>query len=247
MGKKGNSTVLKRLNTPGYWKFEKKAAKFTAKPRPGPHPARNCFTLQYVIRDLLKLTKTARETKRVLHNGMVKVDGKVRKDHRFPVGLMDVIEIPALGKFYRFVPDKLYNIKLIEITKDTDTKLCRIMNKTTIRKGHVQLNLHDGRNIVIPVKDPTNPKEDVYKVNDVLKIRLDTQEILEHVKLEENKLAVVVAGVNNGRFGKVVGITKRFGPRANTVTLDDQGNLFNTALDFVMVVGDDAPVIQMTE
>ncbi|MHA1683379.1 MAG: 30S ribosomal protein S4e [Promethearchaeota archaeon] len=245
MGKKGGSTFQKRLNTPGFWKIHKKNGKYITKPRPGPHPSRNCFTLMYIIRDLLKLSQNAKEVKTILNNGKVRVDGKNRKDPHFPVGLMDVIEIPDMKKIYRVVPEKAHNIKLVEISKDKSFKMCKIKNKTTIKSGTIQLNLHDGRNILVPVKDPTKPKEDVYKVNDVIKIDVLTQEIADHVKFENEKYAIVHAGVNNGRHGKIVEITKRFGPNADVVTIDDNGVQFDTSLHFVMVLGDKKPIIEM--
>ncbi|MBD3186589.1 30S ribosomal protein S4e [Candidatus Bathyarchaeota archaeon] len=244
MGKKGGSTFQKRLNTPGFWKVPKKHDKYITKPSPGPHKSKECFTLTYIMRDHLKLATTAKEVRAILHEGKVKVDGKPIKDHRYPAGLMDVIEIPDIEKIYRILPDNAYYRKLVEISKDAEFKLCKVKNKTTLKKGTIQLNLHDGRNILVPVKDPIKPDEDVYKVNDVIKIDVLTQEIKKHVKFEKGKLAIVTAGVNNGRMGKIVDITKRFGPNADTVTLDDEGSTFDTSLDFVMVLGDKKPIIE---
>jgi small subunit ribosomal protein S4e len=114
-----------------------------------------------------------------------------------------------------------------------------------LKKGTVQLNLHDGTNLLIPVSDPKKPKEDVYKVYDVVKINVKSKEIVEHLKFEENKLAIVHAGINNGRSGKIIEMKKIFGPHASTLTLDDNGVHFDTSLDFVMVLGDNKPIIEM--
>lgn len=245
MGRKGNTTYLKRLNSPGFWRIEKKRRKYAGKPRAGAHPRENCFTLLYVLRDLLELAANGKEAKAILHDGNVLVDGRVRKDPNFPVGLMDVIEIKKIDKTYRIVPDKLYNLKLIEIDKDKEFKLCKIKNKTLLKKGTVQLNLHDGTNIIVPVSDPKAPKEDVYKVHDVVKVNVNTKEIVDHLKFEENMFAFVHAGINNGRSGNIIEIKKVFGPHASTLTLDDKGNHFDTSLDFVMVLGEKKPVIEM--
>ena len=191
------------------------------------------------------MVTNSKEAKAILHAGNVLVDGRVRKDTNFPVGLMDVIEIKKIDKTYRIVPDKLYNLKLIEIEKDKEFKLCKIKNKTLLKKGTVQLNLHDGTNIIVPVSDPKVPKEDVYKVNDVVKVNVNTKEIVDHLKFEENMFAIVHAGINNGRSGKIIEMKKIFGPHASTLTLDDKGDHFDTSLDFVMVLGDNKPVIEM--
>jgi ribosomal protein S4E len=49
---------------------------------------------------------------------------------------------------------------------------------------------------------------------------------------------VVSRGKNIGIEGKVLAIEKRHGTHASTVTLEDQtGNRFQTALEYVFVVG----------
>jgi small subunit ribosomal protein S4e len=124
------------------------------------------------------------------------------------------------------------------IEKDeAEYKLCRIENKTIVNGGHIQLNLHDGRNILMRVKDPTSSDEDIYKSKDALKIAVPSQEILDHIKFEENTLALVVAGRNLGLTGNVSKIEKRFGPHANLVTLEHDGKIFQTALEYAFPVG----------
>ena len=236
MAKKGNSSVLKRLNSPGFLRLHRKKYKFSTKPRAGPHSARNSFTLTYVLRDLLGFASNAKEVKRILHGGKVLVDGKVRKDPHFPVGLMDVIELPDLKQTHRIVPDKLYNMKPVEITKDKTSKLCKILGKHTLKGDKCQLNLHDGRNVIVD-------EGSKYNVNDVVQIDLKKNEIKDSVSFEEGKIAIVSAGINNGRMGKITGFTKI--RKNDMVTLDDQGEKFDTALHYVFVLGDSKPIIQM--
>jgi small subunit ribosomal protein S4e len=242
MARKGSSNIIRSLNAPSFWRIQKKEFPYAAKAVPGPHPAENCFTLLYVLRDLLKLVSNATEAKKVLISGQVLVDGKARKDMHFPVGLMDVIEIPTIKKTFRVLPDKAYNLKLVEITKDEGYKLCKILGKIFQPGGNVQLNLHDGRSLVVKVKDPNKPKEAaVYTTGDVVKIDLKTGEIAAHVKESEGKLAVVVAGNNNGRSGKITKITKII--KNDIVTLDDKGETFETKLEYLFVLGDSKPAI----
>ena len=93
------------------------------------------------------LADTAREAKMIINQGEILVDGTVRKDYKFPVGFMDVIQIPKTGKTYRVLPDEKGRLVLHPISEENQNfKLCRIQNKTTIRGGRQQLNLHDGRN-----------------------------------------------------------------------------------------------------
>ena len=129
-----------------------------------------------------------------------KVDGKIIRNKSFPVGLMDVLSIEKMNKHFRILPDSHHGLILHEIPEEeSNFKLCRINNKTTIKGGHVQLNLHDGRNILINVKDPRTPKEDSYRRMDVLKISTPEQEIIKHLKFKEGHLAIIISGKNIGQ------------------------------------------------
>jgi small subunit ribosomal protein S4e len=244
MARKGQSLVTRRLAAPAYLRINKKEFSFAAKAIPGPHKADNCFTLLYVLRDLLKVVSTSTEARKVVLAGSVLVDGVPRKDVHFPVGLMDLIEIPSLKKAYRVVTDKLYNLKLVEVDKDTKFKLCKIVGKKVQAGGNVQLNMHDGRSILVKVKDPKNPKEAAaYSTGDSAKIDLKTGEIVDTVKLEVGKLAIVVSGINDGRMGKITKITKIL--KNDTVMLEDKGESFETRLEYLFVLGDSKPLISL--
>ena len=62
--------------------------------------------------------------------------------------------------------------------------------------------------------------------------------IMKTINLDKGAYAVVSRGKNVGIEGKVLEIEKRLGTHASTVTLQDpDGNRFQTALDFVFIVG----------
>ena len=238
----------KRFNTPKYIQINKKERTFFYNLRPGPHPKHFSLPLGHILRDILKVTKTGTEARKVIKLGMILVDGKIRKDPRFPVGLMDVLEIPSMGKYFRILPKMKRGLFPLEIQeKDKDFKLCRIKNKTSLRGGgNVQLNLHDGRNIIIPLKDPKKPKEDKYKTMGVLKIKIPSQEILDYYPLQENSPVLVVSGKNLGMNGIVTKIEKRFGPNASIVkvkTVEDE--IHETAFNYVFTVGKSKPEINL--
>ncbi len=126
---------LKRLNAPRVLSIKRKVKKWTVRSSPGPHPLKKSISLGIIIRDYLGLADSLKETKEILTNGEVVVDGVVRKDHKFPCGLMDVISIPNLKKDFRVIFDRRGKLTLVPITaKDADWKLCRIENKK-IEKG----------------------------------------------------------------------------------------------------------------
>ena len=248
MTRHGGTRTLKRLNTPKFLQIKRKHGKFFMEPSPGPHPSRFCLPLLHIVRDLLKIVDNYREAKKLIGLGEFKVDGKIVRDRTYPVGLMDVLSIEKLNKHYRILPDSHHGLILHEIPEaESSFKLCRITQKSTVKGGHIQLNLHDGRNIIVRVKDPRNPKEDVYKRMDVLKISVPEQEILKVLKFKEGNLAIIMSGKNIGQIGKIINILKRFGPKASTVSIQHNSEHTETLYDYTFILGEDQSEISIPE
>ena len=249
MARMGGQRRLKALAAPKFWPIARKEYKWVVKPRPGPHPAEYSLPLLLIVRDVLGYAKTAREARKIIAEGHFKVDGRVRKDYKFPVGLMDVIEVVDTGEAYRFIPYPVKFFKLHPISREeASLKIVRIENKTTVKGGHIQLNLTGGRNILIRVKDPRNPVEDVYKTMGSLLITLPDQEIKEYIPFGEGVLAIVTSGRNVGRVGIIERVQRGWGRRRSIVTLRDKnGDLFQTSMEYVMVIGRDKPLISLPE
>lgn len=248
MTRTGERKHLKRTSAPNYWHLHRKQAKFTIKPASGPHPRQNCIPLLIAIRDILQLADNAREAKRILHEGNIVIDGVIRKNLNYPIGLMDVLTIPKMEQSYRVIPAPRKGLILHPIEgEEIDFKLCRIENKTVVKDGHIQLNLHDGRNFLVRLNNPTIADEDIYKTKDVLKISIPTQEKLDHIKFEENNYSMVIAGRNFGLTGIIKKIEKRFGPHASTVSLERDGKTFQTELEYAFPIGTDTPTISLPD
>jgi small subunit ribosomal protein S4e len=203
-----------------------------------------------IVRDILGLARTRRETKTIVSQGKIKVDGKVQLEELFPIGLMDVISIPEMKKAYRLLPSRR-GLILHPIGKtETMFKLCRIKGKNILKGGRIQLNLHDGRNIRVQVEDPRKPKEDIFQTLDVLKISVPGQEVTAHLKLATDMHAIIIGGKNVGKFGKIVAIEKRPNQKRRALmgTVEDKnGNQFQTTLDLILVIGDTKPWISLPE
>jgi small subunit ribosomal protein S4e len=250
LGKKGASTGLKRKPAPRFWPIHRKETAWVVRPSPGPHSLKNCLPLTLVLRDILGFAQTRKEAKTVVSRGNVFVNGEVILQDDFPLGLMDVVSIREVDKCFRVLPSRKGLIFHPISKEEAGFKLCRIENKTVVTSGHIQVNLHDGSNILVKVADPKNPQEDVYKTFDVLKMGLPERQILEHIKMKENDIAITTGGKNIGKYGKIVEIekakaTKR---RNSLVTIEDEkGNRFQTILDFAFPVGDAKPLISLPE
>lgn len=250
MGKKGGSTVLKRKPAPRIWPIHRKEFVWVVKPTPGPHSLKSCLPITLILRDVLEVAKTRREAKIIAARGKVFVDGKIRRNDKFPVGLMDVVSMADTGKHFRILPSHK-GLMLHPISKDeTSFKLCRIESKTIVKGGHIQLNLHDGSNVLVKVADPKNPQEDVYNTFDTVKLSLPERQILEHIKMKENAYAIIMGGKNVGKYGKIIEIEEAKGKKRKDaiVTIEDgKGNRYQTTLNFVFVVGEARPIISLPE
>jgi small subunit ribosomal protein S4e len=243
LGRKGEKKHLKRKPAPKMWPIHRKEAVWTVKPKPGPHSLSNSLPLELIVRDILDFAKTSKEAKNIISHEKIFVDGKVRQDEHFLVGLMDVISIVDAMKSYRVLPSKkglfLHSIK----SDEAAFKLYRIEDKTVVKGGKVQLDLHDGTNCLIP-------ENDVYKILDVLKLSVPDRELIGHTKLALGAPAIITGGKNIGKYGNLIAIEKKAKQKRRDliVTLEDPtGNHFQTILDFVFVLGDKKPSISLPE
>jgi small subunit ribosomal protein S4e len=200
--------------------------------------------LELVLRDELRQANTSREVAAILAGGKVKVDGRVRQDKNLPVGIMDVVELTDANVSYRVLPVERKGLSLIRIPKDeAKFKLCKILRKNTDAKGLVQFGMHDGRNLTAP---PTDAEVSRYSTNDTLRLSVPTQRVLGHIKFEKGNFALVVAGRNLGRTGKIVELQAGTATRPAMVTIEDSsGGKIDTMVEYTFVVGTDKPSIKL--
>jgi len=249
MGRKGATKHLKRLPAPAFWPIHRKEFRWTARPKPGAHEIDRCLPLLLVVRDILHLAKTRKEARFLLSEGNVVVNGRIRRDDTYPVGLMDVIAFPVMNTAYRVLPAPRKGLILHPIPGDErEFKLCQIVNKTCVKGGHLQLNLNDGRNILLRVADPGNPVEDRYETHGTLKLQLPSAEITDYVALTKGVLAVITGGKNIGHWGEVVALDEVEGTHSPTITLKgEEDDLYTTIIDYVFPIGKGMPWVSLPE
>jgi small subunit ribosomal protein S4e len=209
-----------------------------------------CITLTLGLRDLLGVAKTAKEAKTIISQGKVYVDGKIRRDESYPAGLMDIVTLPDSNRSYRVLPSPKGLILHPIEKEEAGFKLCRIEDKSTVKNGHIQLDLHDGSNILVRVADPKKPTEDTYHVLDTVKVGLKERDIQSYIKLAKDVPVVLVGGKNVGKHGKIVEIEESKGQKRREllVTVEDKnGNRFQTTMNFVFAVGEASPSISLPE
>lgn len=241
MGRKGPARHMKREKTPPFWPVHRKEHVWALRPTPGPHPIEASIPLLVILRDLLGYAKTRKEAKRLIKEGRILIDGRSRRDERFPVGLMDVVEIPDTDEAYRMLPIRGRRFTLHPIEdEEREFKLCRIIGKTTLKGGRTQLNLHDGRNIHL------SDGEDEYRVNDVLKLAIPKQEIIDFIRFEPGVLALVVGGRSMGAVGKLKEIGSELS-RWKTAAVETREGEVRTLLKYIFAIGRGEPLISLPE
>lgn len=237
MAKKAGSRHLKRVAAPAAWKVRRKDYVWIAKPVPGPHSIEESVPLAVAIKDMLGLCATSREAERIIKQGNAAVDGRAVLEPRFPLGFMDVLGVA--GRHYRVAYDKKSRIAISEISaKEAGFKLCRVENKTMTGGKKLQLNLHDGRNLLVA--------EDKYGTGDVLKVSLPEQKITDHYRLEKGAVAYITGGTHAGRTAQIVEIQAGTLTREPLVVMEKEGESFITPKGYVFVVGRDKPVISVS-
>ena len=220
-------TRLKRIASPKWWPIERKTKKFVIVPR-GPYLREFSLPLVVFLRDVLKIAETRKEASLIIRKGEIIIDGKKRRDPNFGIGLFNNIEIPLLKKVYRAIPKK--GLSFIEVPeKEAKLKICKIIDKKTLRGKKTQINLNDGRNIL------TNEN---YPTQDSLLIELPEQKIIDHIKFAENSTCIIFKGKNAGKIGKIKAIEK------DRILMGDEKTI-EVPKDFVMAVGREQPLIKL--
>lgn len=226
----GSSHHLKRLNMPRSWALPRKTSVWVTRANAGAHSLDMCMPVNLVIRDILQFAKNTREVRSILHNGLVKVDGRKVRDVRRGVGLMDVLTLGDIN--YRCILDTNGKLRYHQISpSDAEWKLCRIEGKTTIKGGKTQLNLHDGRCII-------TDDAKAYSTGDSLQISLPEQEIMQHIPFADGAPAYLIGGSHVGTISRI----KEFVVKRSSMPNEVEFNEFGTVAEYVFVVGDDTPL-----
>jgi len=237
MGKISGSTKLKRQMAPAFWQIARKEKRFALTVSLGTHPSSKSYPLGILLREILKIVNTMREAKQVIISGEVKVDGVIRRDIHFPVGLMDVIEVSALDNVYRMVPKSGLIVTPMEIPKQEKTlKLCKVTRKVTISGKRLQYGFHDGRTLVDDLK---------VNVNDTCLLTFPEEKVTNTVKLEKGSTALVISGDNAGSIGKVDDIRQGTFILPKRVLLAFKERTIELPVDMVMAIGMDKPLIKV--
>lgn len=241
MGRKGPTRHMKRQQAPTFWTIRRKENVWSINTSPGPHNFGNSIPITVLLRDMLGYASTRREASMIAKQGKIKIDGKPRLNEKFPVGLMDVVSLPDAGESYRILPAKGGRLTLHQIKgEETGFKLCRIIGKTTLRNNITQLRLHDGRALNVPTESP-------YKVNDTLKIKIPSQQIVEHIPFKDQLQIVITGGRSQGETGIIIGFGDEPGWKKTATVRTPKGEDIRTLTKYVFPIGTTQSLISLPE
>lgn len=224
----------KRISAPISWPVNRKTHKWAVRPISGPHSKKRCVPLAIVLRDMLKLGDNIKEIRYMLNSRQVIVDEEVIRDHKFPVGIFDVVSIPAIKKHYRILLNPRGKFILRPI-KDSKVKLCRVNDKTIVKGGAVQLNLHDGSNVI---------GSNEYRSGDSVVLKLPERKIVKRLEYKPGNLVMVVGGRHSGEIGTIKEMRVIRSSQPNMVTVKNDKE-FEIIKDHVFVIGTNKPDIDL--
>jgi small subunit ribosomal protein S4e len=237
MAKKGGKKKQKRLSTYKARLMKRKDKTFTIKLKSGPHNFKQSVPLGFLVRDLLKLSINRKETKNILNEGKIKIDGKIRKSTKFPVGLFDFVSVEGIKENYRIVLDSKGRLKAIKTEETKPVKLCKITGKKVNGKKEIQLNTNDGRTFI--------EKETDLKVGDTIKISVPEQKIIEKITQKKGNLAYVTSGSHTGEKAEIQEIIKGDINKYKTVKLKNKEKEFTTTVANIFVIGEKKAEIEL--
>ncbi|KAL6254758.1 hypothetical protein P5V15_014086 [Pogonomyrmex californicus] len=84
---RGPKKHLKRLNVPKAWMLELEDV-YSPRPSTDPHKLRESFPLVIFLYNKLKYALINREVTKIVMQRLIKVDGKIRTDPKYPAGFI---------------------------------------------------------------------------------------------------------------------------------------------------------------
>lgn len=148
------------------------------------------------VRDMLKLARTTREVKQMINKGLLKINWRPVHDERESIKLFNILEA---DKVYYLTLLRTGKFVLKELNKD-ENRLCKVVEKRLVKSGKIQLNLHDGSNVIT----------DKNKIVTGDLIHLDKEgNMVNHVPLDKGRQVFIIKGRHLGQSGVINSISKR--------------------------------------
>ena len=224
---------MKRVAAPKNWYLGKLKGVYATRPSAGPHKLRECIPLSVLLQQRLKYALNRQESLKICKQkeGLIKIDGKIRRNHRFPLGQMDVVSIEKTNEFFRILLDVKGRFHPHRIdAKEASFKLCKVVKKYIGKQKIPYVVTHDGRTFRFPHPD--------ISIGDSLKVNLANMEISSVFKNVNGASVYLTGGNNIGRIGVLQSIEKHPGSFDIAHVKDATGKTFATRMGNIFIIGD---------
>ncbi|MBS3175148.1 30S ribosomal protein S4e [Candidatus Woesearchaeota archaeon] len=229
---------LSRIAAPKTWHVNRKLTKWVARPMPGAHPLDKSLTLSFILRDILSHCKTKKEVNKILNDGNLFVDKKIRKENKFAVGLMDVVELPKLNETYRILFNNKGELSLVSINKtEANLKLLKIVRKNAVKNSKIQITFHDGKNLLMDKFEG--------RVGDTALFDLTKNSVTKWITLDKGVIVYLSGGKHIGNICKIKDVIRVKNLEKPKVVVEIEGTEYTTLMEYAFVVGEKHPELSL--
>ena len=170
----------------------------------------------------------------------IKIDNKVRRDPKFPVGIMDILTVVKTNEHYRMLYDVKGRFTLVKVKEaESKIKLLKVKSKAVGPNKIPYIVTHDGRTIRYPHPEINE--------GDTLKYDLEKNSILEWFRNESGHLAYITGGNNVGRVATILHVERHLGSFDIVHLRDANGKTLATRKGNVFIIGNKKSTIALPE
>ncbi len=217
---------MKRLAAPPYMRLKRKESKFILKPMPGRHTLNSSVALATFLREKLGVAKSSSEAKSIIISGKVEINGRVRKNQKYPIGFGDIIKLIPSDESYLVDVGKYGMFDAKKLGKGEHKRTLKVIGKY-IGAGKKQMVRLNNGNVVHYDKE--------VKVND--SVIIEDRKISKVIKLAQGASCMVVKGVHSPETGKITEIKSGTMLRNPTVVIESKNGNFETLVENIIVTG----------
>lgn len=181
MAKRGGTKHIKSLAAPNSYNINRKEYKYVSRPLPGRFTLGESISLTSPIVDL-HYADTNSDAAKIIKEGKIKVNGEVRKEKKYPIGINDVISI--MDKDYIVFKDKYNHISFKEYKNDK--LFYKVVMKYKYEGSQIYVQLNNGWVI--------NAGEKAKDVSVGDSIVIKDKKIDEVIKLKEGAKCTIING-----------------------------------------------------
>ncbi len=222
---------MKRIASPKSWPVKRKEHTWITSPKSG-HAMGDSVSLNVIFKDMLKLARTTKETRYILFNKNITLNGNRVKSEKTGMGIFDILSLNDTKENYTLLFNTRGRLTLKEINeKDAERRISKVTGKTYLPKKKVQLNMAGGLNVVVD--------KDEYSVGDTVLVALKDNKVSEKIALEKGSLVYLLTGKNISKTAEVVDVD------GGSLTCKREDVEFKIGKDDIVVIGKDKPLLSL--